>query len=190
MFLNAATILCLHGKIGNANTENAIRKDGVFCDRIGTPIMLSLRGFEEAVAIRTPCRQFYSAAQSQVRVRKMAACRETDCHVAALLAMTEEIEAQAQTNDHICHCEAPKGPHPRVASLAPAGQFTFWQSQGSFVQLKFLVRRCPEIATGLTALAMTRLEERIATSLRLLAMTGEIEAQAQTIDHICHCEAP
>ena len=36
MFLNAATILCLHGKIGNANTENSIRKDGVFCDRIGT----------------------------------------------------------------------------------------------------------------------------------------------------------
>ena len=44
MFLNAATILCLHGKIGNANTENSIRKDGVFCDRIGTTIMLSLRG--------------------------------------------------------------------------------------------------------------------------------------------------
>ena len=26
MFLNAATILCLHGKIGNANTENSIER--------------------------------------------------------------------------------------------------------------------------------------------------------------------
>ena len=29
----------------------------------------------------------------------------------------------------LCHCEAPKVPHPRVASLAPLGQFTFWQSR-------------------------------------------------------------
>ena len=28
---NAATILALARKIGNANTENSIRKDGVFC---------------------------------------------------------------------------------------------------------------------------------------------------------------
>ena len=27
-----------------------------------------------------------------------------------------------------CHCEAPEGPHPRVASLAASRQFTFWQS--------------------------------------------------------------
>ena len=33
--------------------------------------------------------------------------------------------------------------------------------------------------------------ERIATSAcGLLAMTEKTEAQAQTIDHICHCEAP
>ena len=30
---------------------------------------------------------------------------------------------------------------------------------------------------------------RLPRPLRGLAMTGEIEAQAQTIDHICHCEA-
>ena len=51
-----------------------------------------------------------------------------------LLAMTEEIGAQAQTIDHICHCEAPQGP---------------WQSQGSIVHLKFPVRQFPEIAASL-----------------------------------------
>ena len=48
------------------------------------------------------------------------------------------------------------------------------KSQGSIVQPQFSARRCLEIATGLTALAMTE----------------EIGTQAQTIDHICHCEAP
>ena len=56
--------------------------------------------------------------------------------------MTEEIEAQAQTIDHICHCEAPKGP---------------WQSLGTDLRNIAAERYFPEIATGLTALAMTRL---------------------------------
>ena len=51
-----------------------------------------------------------------------------------LLAMTGENEARAQTIDHICHCEAPKGP---------------WQSLGSIVYLKFPVNSCIEIATSL-----------------------------------------
>ena len=48
------------------------------------------------------------------------------------------------------------------------------KSQGSIVQRQSPIHRCQEIATGLTALAMTE----------------EIGTQAQTIDHICHCEAP
>ena len=51
-----------------------------------------------------------------------------------LLAMTEEIEAQAQTIDHICHCEAPKGP---------------WQSQGTDLRNISAKRYFPEIATSL-----------------------------------------
>ena len=81
--------------------------------------------------------------------RKMTASRETDCRVALLLAMTEEIEAQVQTIDHVCHCEAPKGPHPRVASLAPAGRFTFWQSHGTDGREISVEQYFPEIATGL-----------------------------------------
>ena len=92
------------------------------------------------VAIRALCRHFYPAAQSQVRARessasrKMTACRETDCHVASLLAMTEEIGARAQTINHICHCEAPKGP---------------WQSQGTDGREISGERYFPEIATSL-----------------------------------------
>ena len=37
-----------------------------------------------------------------------------------LLAMTEEIEAQAQTIDHICHCEAPQGPWQSVLRAGSA----------------------------------------------------------------------
>ena len=81
--------------------------------------------------------------------RKMTASRETDCRVALLLAMTEEIEAQVQTIDHVCHCEAPKGPHPRVAYLAPAGRFTFWQAHGTDGREILVERYFPEIATGL-----------------------------------------
>ena len=77
---------------------------------------LSLRGPKGAVAIRTPCRHFYPTVQQQARAQegfkglgtslhKMTACRETDCHVASLLAMTGENEARAQTIDHSCHCE-------------------------------------------------------------------------------------
>ena len=91
---------------------------------------LSLRGPEGAAAISG---KYHSAEISRPLVPR-------DCHVAPLLAMTEEIEVQAHTIDHICHCEAPKGE---------------WQSLGSIIQPQFSVRRCPEIATGLTALAMT-----------------------------------
>ena len=56
--------------------------------------------------------------------------------------MTEEIGARAQIIDYICHCEAPKGP---------------WQSHGSNGREISVERYFPEIATGLTALAMTRL---------------------------------
>ena len=48
-----------------------------------------------------------------------------------LLAMTEEIEAQAQTIDHICHCEAPKGP---------------WQSHGTDLRNISAERYFPEIS--------------------------------------------
>ena len=74
-------------------------------------------------------------------------CQEIATSACGLLAMTEEIGAQAQTIDHICHCEASKKP---------------WQSLGSLVQLKFPVRRCPEIATSACGfLAMTGLGGRI-----------------------------
>ena len=56
--------------------------------------------------------------------------------------MTEKIGARAQIIDYICHCEAPKGP---------------WQSHGSNGRETSVERYFPEIATGLTALAMTRL---------------------------------
>ena len=42
--------------------------------------------------------------------------------------------------------------HPRVASLAPSGQFTFWESPGT--RSKFALR-LQEIATPLLRLAMT-----------------------------------
>ena len=57
--------------------------------------------------------------------------------------MTEEIEAHAQTIDHICHCEAPAGP---------------WQSQGSNGREISGERYFPEIATSAYGLlAMTGL---------------------------------
>ena len=43
-----------------------------------------------------------------------------------------------------------KAAHPRVASLAPAGQFTFWESPATYVR-----RFYREIATALTGFAMT-----------------------------------
>ena len=61
-----------------------------------------------------------------------------------------------------------------VSRMSLRGSRATWQSLGSIVQPQFSARRCLEIATGLTALAMTE----------------EIGTQAQTIDHICHCEAP
>ena len=45
--------------------------------------------------------------------------------------------------DHHCHCE-PDRAHPRVASLAPSGQFTFWQSPDT--QNRF--RKAPKISTA------------------------------------------
>jgi len=36
------------------------------------------------------------------------------------------------TTEKRCHCEAVR-PHPSVASLAPLGQFTFWQSPGTMI---------------------------------------------------------
>ena len=67
-------------------------------------------------------------------VRKMTASRDMDCRVAALLAMTEEAEARAQTINYICHCEAPKGP---------------WQSLGSNGREIAGERDFPEIAASL-----------------------------------------
>ena len=43
-----------------------------------------------------------------------------------------------------------KAAHPRVASLAPAGQFTFWESPATYVR-----RFYRESATALTGFAMT-----------------------------------
>ena len=40
-----------------------------------------------------------------------------------------------------CHSEGAKRPHPRVTSLAPLGQFTFWESPLMVVRL--LSRRLP-----------------------------------------------
>ena len=37
-------------------------------------------------------------------------------------------------NNHVI--ARPAGPHPRVASLAPTGQFTFWQSRGQWFRGK------------------------------------------------------
>ena len=48
--------------------------------------------------------------------------------------MTEEIEAQVQIFDYICHCEALKGP---------------WQSQGSNGRKISVKRYFPEIAASL-----------------------------------------
>ena len=53
-------------------------------------------------------------------------------------------------NQHVI-ARSRKATHPRVASLAPSGQFTFWQSRGT--------RGTPKIdgiATPLAGLAMTR----------------------------------
>ena len=56
--------------------------------------------------------------------------------------MTEEIEARAQTINHVCHCEAPEGP---------------WQSHGTDLRNIAAERYFPEIATSACGLlAMTR----------------------------------
>ena len=44
-----------------------------------------------------------------------------------------QCQTEAPATDHHCHCE-PDRAHPRVASLAPAGQFTFWQSPGEMLR--------------------------------------------------------
>ena len=67
------------------------------------------------------------------------------------LAMTGEIEAQAQTIDHICHCEASKKP---------------WQSHGSNGREISGERYFPEIAASASPPRNDRVGGRIATGLR------------------------
>ena len=48
--------------------------------------------------------------------------------------MTEEIEAQAQTIDHICHCEAPTGPWqsvPCAGTSTPQRSYKHARGRGS-----------------------------------------------------------
>ena len=53
----------------------------------------------------------------------------------------------APSSEIECHCE-PVRAHPRVASLAPAGQFTFWQSPGSTFRFAHYTRRFPQASSS------------------------------------------
>ena len=56
------------------------------------------------------------------------------------------------TNCPNCVIASRKAAHPRVASLAPSGQFTFWQSPATELQICTAYQ---EIPTGLSPLGMT-----------------------------------
>ena len=86
---------------------------------------MSLRGPEGAVATRFSVQE----VPGRTNCRKSGLPRRL-----RLLAMTEEIEARAQTINYICHCEAPKGP---------------WQSLGSNGREIAGERDFPEIAASL-----------------------------------------
>ena len=85
----------------------------------------------------------------------MTACREADCRVASLLAMTRL--GGGTFNLVIARLRRSRG----NLRAATDGRFR-----------------------------LNDTSQRLPRRLRLLAMTEEIEARAQTIDHICHCEAP